>query len=136
VGLLIGSLPLLLLAVADEPGAVSITLAVLVLLLQAVDSLYVRQWIGRRSLYIGLLAPWVVALLGYAVYGIGGAAYSLAVAVFVLAVLDRLHEVGDGAPGTETPEDHPSLPGQPSRSTRSATTSQSSSTMTTDASAV
>ena len=34
-----------------------------------------------------------VVLLAISVYGIGGAAYSLAVAIFVLAVLDRLHEL-------------------------------------------
>lgn len=111
VGLVVGSLPLLLLAVAYKSGALAITLTVIVFVLQGLDSTFVRTWIGRRSLYIGLLAPWVVALLGYAVYGVGGAAYGLAIAVFVLAVLDRLHEVGDGAPGTETPADDPAAAG-------------------------
>jgi predicted PurR-regulated permease PerM len=89
VGLVVGSIPLLLLTVGFRSGAMAITLAVVVLLLQALDSLLMRPWIARRSVHIGLLVPWVVVLLAYAVYGIGAAAYGLVVAVFVLALLDR-----------------------------------------------
>ena len=39
---------------------------------------------------VGLLVPWVVALVGYSVYGIGGAAYGTAFAIFGLAVLERM----------------------------------------------
>lgn len=95
VGLLFGSLPLLLLTVGFESGATAIVLAAVVFVLQVLDSFVVRPWIGRRSVSIGLLAPWIVALLGYAVYGIGGAAYSVAVATYVLAALDRLEEVDE-----------------------------------------
>jgi len=95
VGIVIGSLPMLLLAVGFESGATAIWLAVAVVLVQALDSRVVRPWIARRSVPVGLLIPWVVALLGYAVYGIGGAAYSLALAIFGLAVLDRLEELQD-----------------------------------------
>lgn len=93
VGLVVGSMPLLLLTVGFRSGAMAITLTVIVILLQALDSLLMRPWIGRRSVHIGLLVPWVVVVLGYAVYGIGAAAYGLAVAVFVLTILDRLDEV-------------------------------------------
>ena len=41
-------------------------------------------------MHLGLLVPWVVALVGYEVYGVGGVAYGLALAVFVLAILDEL----------------------------------------------
>lgn len=90
IGLLIGSIPLLLLTVAFRSGTMAITLAVLVLVVQVLDSFLMRTWIARRTVHIGLLVPWVVALLGYAVYGIGAAAYGTIVAVFVLAVLDQL----------------------------------------------
>ena len=62
----------------------------MVLVLQAVDSTVVRPQIARRSVHVGLLLPWIVALLGYSVYGIGGAAYGVMLAVFAIAVLDRL----------------------------------------------
>jgi hypothetical protein len=67
--------------------------------LQATDSLIARPWTAQRSVQVGLLVPWVVGLLGYAVYGVGGAASGIMVAVFGLALLDRLEaavaRVGD-----------------------------------------
>jgi hypothetical protein len=39
---------------------------------------------------VGLVVPWVVALVGYSVYGIGGAVYGTIYAVFGLAILDQL----------------------------------------------
>lgn len=92
VGLIVGSVPLLLLTLGFRSGAMAVTLAVVVIVVQALDSLLMRPWIARRTVHIGLLVPWVVAMLAYAVYGIGAAAYGLVVAVFVLAVLDRLDE--------------------------------------------
>ncbi len=100
VGLLVGSIPLLLLAVGNRSGAMGIGLALVVLAMQVVDSVVVRPWIARRSVHIGLLVPWVVALVGYAVYGIGGAAYGTVVAVFVLAVLDQVQVVQEVDPST------------------------------------
>lgn len=90
VGLIAGSLPLLLLTLGFRSGALALGLLGVVLILQAVDSVMVRPQITRRSVHVGLLVPWVVALLGYAVYGVGGAAYGVMLAVFAIAVLDRL----------------------------------------------
>jgi len=90
VGLVVGALPLLLLTLGFQTGATAFALAGIVLVLQAADSLVVRPRIARRSLSVGLFVPWVVALIGYAVYGVGAAAYGLLYAVFGLAVLDRL----------------------------------------------
>lgn len=89
VGLVVGSIPLLLLTVGFRSGTTAVLLAVVVVTVQLLDSWFVRNWIARRSVHIGLLVPWVVALLGYAVYGIGAAAYGTIAAVFVLAVLDQ-----------------------------------------------
>lgn len=96
VGLVAGSVPLLLLTVGFRSGALAAALLVVVFVLQAVDSVVVRPRIARRSVRTGLLVPWVVALLGYTVYGIGGAAYGVVLAVFALALLDRL-EAANGA---------------------------------------
>jgi predicted PurR-regulated permease PerM len=106
VGLVVGAVPLLLLTVGFRSGTMAIGLAGVVVALQVVDSLWVRPWIARRSVHIGLLVPWVVTLLAYSVYGIGAAAYSLVVAVFVLALLDGVEELGrpggaDGAVGAD-----------------------------------
>jgi predicted PurR-regulated permease PerM len=91
VGIVIGSVPLLLLALGFRSATEAILVGGAAVALQVADSLFVRRWISARSLEIGLLVPWVVALVGYQVYGIGGGAYGLAFAIGGLAVLDQLH---------------------------------------------
>lgn len=98
VGLVVGSIPLLLLTVGNRSGAMGIALTLAVLLVQVTDSVLVRPWIARRSVHVGLLVPWVVALLGYAIYGIGAAAYGTVVAVFFLAVLDQVRVANGVSP--------------------------------------
>lgn len=90
VGLVLGTLPLILLVLALRSDlAALITLAV-VLACQFLDSFWLRRRIALHSVHTGLLVPWVVALVGYAVYGVGGTAYGLAFAVFGLAILDEI----------------------------------------------
>src|SRR3546814_13573274 len=59
VGVVLGATPLLLLAVGGEPGNIAVAVVVLILALQITDSLVIRAFVSRRSLNIGLLAPWV-----------------------------------------------------------------------------
>jgi predicted PurR-regulated permease PerM len=91
VGIVGGYVPRLLLSIGFRSLTTALVLLVVAIALQVVDSLVVRRWIARRSVDIGLVVPWVVALVGYEVYGIGGGAYGLAFAVFGLAILDQLH---------------------------------------------
>ena len=90
VGLVLGTLPLVLLVLAMRSGVATVATIAIVLTCQLLDSFWLRRRISRNSVHIGLLVPWVVALVGYSVYGVGGAAYGLAVAVFAHAVLDEL----------------------------------------------
>ena len=62
----------------------------MILACQLTDSYWIRRQISARSVHIGLLVPWIVALVGYAVYGVGGVVFGVAIAVFVLAMLDEL----------------------------------------------
>jgi predicted PurR-regulated permease PerM len=94
IGVVIGSIPLFLVAIGFRSVAAAVGLALLVLALQLVDSLVVRRWLTRHTVDIGLLLPWVVALLGYEVYGIGGGAYGLAFAVLGISILDQLDKAG------------------------------------------
>jgi predicted PurR-regulated permease PerM len=89
VGLVLGCLPFLLLMLSDHSDSATLAVALVVVLVQLVDSTLVRPALADRSVHVGLLVPWAVALVGYAVYGIGGAAYGLAFAVFALAVIDE-----------------------------------------------
>jgi predicted PurR-regulated permease PerM len=90
VGLTLGAIPMLLLTLGFRSLFAAIVLLVATLALQIVDSMVIRPVVGRRSVEAGLLVPWVVALVGYSVYGIGGAAYGTAFAIFGLAVLERM----------------------------------------------
>jgi predicted PurR-regulated permease PerM len=90
VGLTLGSIPLLLLTLGFRSLLAAIVLLVIVVALQILDSMTVRPRVAARSVETGLAVPWIVALLGYSVYGVGGAAYGVAFALFGLAVLDRL----------------------------------------------
>ncbi|HEX6420117.1 MAG TPA: AI-2E family transporter [Acidimicrobiales bacterium] len=111
VGLVLGTLPLILLVLALRSDLAALVTLALVLGCQVLDSFWLRRRIAQRSVHTGLLVPWVVALVGYAVYGVGGTAYGLAFAVFALAVVDevgahrgvRLPAGDDRTPGAEGP---------------------------------
>jgi predicted PurR-regulated permease PerM len=90
VGIVLGNLPLILLLLALRSDLAAIVAAAAVVACQLLDSYVVRRRISLYSVHVGLLVPWVVVLVGYAVYGVGGAAFALIFAVFGLAVLDEL----------------------------------------------
>jgi putative heme transporter len=117
VGLVLGTLPLILLVLALRSDVAAVATEVVVIGCQLADSFWLRRRIARRSVHVGLLVPWVVALVGYAVYGVGGAAYGLAFAVFGLAVVDEIgRRTRDGAPLDQPPE----APGSTSDATTDA----------------
>ncbi len=90
VGIVLGSIPLVLLVLALRTDTLALVTVVIVVICQLGDSYWLRRRISLYSVHVGLLVPWVVALVGYTVYGVGGAAYGLALAVFLLAILDEL----------------------------------------------
>jgi putative heme transporter len=105
VGLVLGTLPLVLLVLALRSDWEAVTTVAVVLACQLLDSYWLRPRISAHSVHIGLLVPWTVALVGYAVYGVGGAAFGVIFAVFGLAVLDEL--------GARTERGEPLVPGAP-----------------------
>jgi predicted PurR-regulated permease PerM len=118
VGLVLGAVPLILLVLALKSEVVTVVTVVVVLACQLGDSFWLRRRISLHSVHVGLLVPWVVALVAYEVYGVGGAAYGLALAVFGLAILDELAqrsaaaEAAQAAEAEETPEAGPSAAGE------------------------
>jgi predicted PurR-regulated permease PerM len=99
VGITVGSIPLLLLTLGFRSLTAAVVLLAVVLVVQVTDSLVIRPHAARQTVDIGLAVPWVVALLGYAVYGPGAAAFGAMYAVFGLALLDRLEvRAGDAQP--------------------------------------
>jgi predicted PurR-regulated permease PerM len=90
IGIVVGSLPMLALALGIAPGWQVALLAAVAVGLQLIEAVWWRPLVHRRSLYVGPAVPVVVGLLGYAIYGIGGALYGIAVVVIVLAVVHQL----------------------------------------------
>ena len=89
IGILLGWAPVALLTLGFEPGPTAVLVVGAAAALQLTDTFFVRRAIDRH-VHVGLLAPFVVLLLAYSVYGIGGALFGLAYAIFALAVLDEL----------------------------------------------
>jgi predicted PurR-regulated permease PerM len=100
IGAVLGLIPLVGIALTSLPvalitaGFTSVGAAVAVLVgglaLQVVEALWVRPRVDRATMRIGPAIPWLVGLIGYAVYGVGGALYGAAYAVFALAIVDAV----------------------------------------------
>ena len=97
VGLVLGCLPFLLLMLSQYSDSATFAALLVVLFAQLLDSTQVRPALADRSVHIGLLVPWSVSLVGYAVYGVGGAAYGMAFAVFGLALIDERQHIDEMA---------------------------------------
>ncbi|MGH9041212.1 MAG: AI-2E family transporter [Acidimicrobiia bacterium] len=91
-GILIGSLPALLLEAGLGSGSGALRLAVAFLALQVLDAFVLRRLVAPRSLTVGPAAILIALVVGFEVYGVGGAFYGAALAVFGVALLDAAGE--------------------------------------------
>ena len=89
VGVLVGWLPLLLVGIGVAPAWQVALAAVVAFALQFVEATRWRPFVDGRSLYVGPALPIVGAVLGYAIYGVGGIVVTVTVLVFGLAVADE-----------------------------------------------
>ncbi len=91
IGVLVGSLPIVLIAVGIDPSAPrAAVLFGVFLAYQLAEAFLVQPRLDRRTIHIGPAVPFLVAMVAFELYGIGGALYGMAAAVFVVAVLDEL----------------------------------------------
>jgi len=91
LGVLVGSLPIVLLALGLEPSSPRFVVLLLSFVgYQLFEAFVIQPQLDRRSIRIGPVVPLVVAMVAFELYGLGGALYGIAVAVFVAAVLDEL----------------------------------------------
>jgi len=90
LGVVLAAFPLVLLAAGfrSVPAAVAILVGSLVL--QTLEGLWLRPRLDRSTMRIGPAVPWLVGVIGFSVYGVGGALYGAAYAVFGLALLDAV----------------------------------------------
>ena len=104
VGILVGSLPALMLEAGLGSGAAALRLAAAFLVLQVIDEVVLRRVVGPWSLSVGPAAILIALVVGFEVYGVGGAYYGAALAVFGVALLDAAGEPAPSrAPGAARP---------------------------------
>lgn len=94
LGVVLGALPLVLLAATTASWEGAVGAAALLLGWQAFEALVLQRRVEAHSLHIGPFVTVAVAMVGLEVYGIGGALVSLVGIVLVAATLDEA--VGHG----------------------------------------
>lgn len=90
MGITIGSLPTVLLALALHSAAAALGVLALALGLQVVEVALVRPRVRARAGDVGPALTVVVGVLAFDLYGIGGAIYGYVGLVFVLALVRQL----------------------------------------------
>ncbi len=90
VGILMGTFPTVSLTAAFEGVTEAAVLLACILVVQLVEAFYVRRRIRDFGVDVGPAVMWIVALVGFTVYGPGMAFYGVAYAIFALAVIDQI----------------------------------------------
>jgi predicted PurR-regulated permease PerM len=91
-GILVGSLPALMLEAGLRSGSGALRLAAAFAVLQVIDGILLRRMVAPWSLSVGPAAILIALVVGFEVYGVGGAYYGAALAVFGVALLDAAGE--------------------------------------------
>jgi predicted PurR-regulated permease PerM len=89
VGVVVGGLPVVLLALADSPAQAVVVAAVLIGW-QLVEAIVLQRRLEARSLHIGPFITVGMAMIGLELYGIGGALAAAALAVLLAALADEM----------------------------------------------
>lgn len=87
VGVLLGGIPVALMALLDGTVESLLVLAA-VALLQALDTLVLQPRIDRRSMQLGLFPTLVASMIGYSLRGPGGLLIGVAVVALLVAIID------------------------------------------------
>ena len=89
VGVVVGGLPVVLLALAVSPAR-AVVVFVVFLAWQLVEAIVLQRRLERRSLHVGPFVTVAMAMIGLELYGIGGALAAAALAVVAAALADEL----------------------------------------------
>ena len=89
LGVVLGAVPLVLLAATTASWQGAVAVAALLLAWQAFEALVLQRRVEERSLHIGPFVTVAVAMVGLELYGIGGALVSVVAVVLVAAALDE-----------------------------------------------
>jgi predicted PurR-regulated permease PerM len=99
LGVVLGGLPLVLLAGATAPALETVLVALVLVAWQVFETLYLQWKVERRSLHVGPFITVAIGMVGLELYGIGGALIALVVAVVLAATADEI--VGLGPEGAK-----------------------------------
>jgi predicted PurR-regulated permease PerM len=94
LGVLLGSLPLILLAATTATWQGTLAIALILVAWQGFEAVRLQVLVERVSLHLGPFITVAVAMVGLELYGIGGALVGLVLAVLTAATLDEV--VGHG----------------------------------------
>jgi predicted PurR-regulated permease PerM len=87
VGLVLGALPVALMALLYSPGE-AVAVLVVAVAAQVADSIVVQRRLGARSVQLGLFPTLVAAMIGFQLHGPGGLLVGIGIAAMVVAVVD------------------------------------------------
>jgi predicted PurR-regulated permease PerM len=89
VGVIVGGIPIVLLAAAFHPDRLALTIGMLILY-QVAEIVLVQRRIERRSVQVGPVLTLVAGMVGLELYGFGGALVAIVLVVLVASVLVEL----------------------------------------------
>jgi predicted PurR-regulated permease PerM len=89
VGLVVGGVPVVLLAAADSPGHAVVAAAVLIGW-QLFEAIVLQRRVEAGSLHVGPFVTVAMAMIGLELYGIGGAVAAVSLAIVAAALADEL----------------------------------------------
>ena len=107
LGILVGWLPVVIVGVGVAPAWQVGLVALLAIGLQYLEATRWRPFVDGRSLYVGPALPIVGAVLGYAIYGVGGMIVTVILLIFGLAAADEAATDDDGDGDGDPLEDIP-----------------------------
>ena len=90
VGVVLGAMPLILLAGATATWPATVAVAAVLLGWQAFEGMFLQPRVERISLHVGPFVTVSVVTVGLVMYGIGGALVTLVVVIVAFALLDEL----------------------------------------------
>jgi predicted PurR-regulated permease PerM len=94
IGILVGSLPILLIAGGLTDGNTTMLLGAAFIAMQVVSTLVIQPRIVREAdLYVGPAVIVIAFLAGFELYGIGGAMYAAALFILGTALIDAAAEI-------------------------------------------
>ena len=101
VGMVVGALPVVLLALADSPGQ-AVVVAVVLVSWQLFEAIVLQRRVEAGSLHVGPFITVAMAMIGLELYGIGGALAAVALAVVAAALADELLPTDPAPDGAES----------------------------------